>query len=173
MERKSGITLRSSSSTTPSTTSRFAMNHWRTPATPLRMSEPKTSSMVMLNKAVVARMVASASMQKRTGKSRQRSCNNKSGPIVMPRLLRCATPPKQAAPVGFYSERALAALHSLRVAPLRDASYALPAPILSKTHLASIYEMSSKYPAAIIFLLSFLFCANDLCKNQLYREECD
>ncbi|WP_209208170.1 MULTISPECIES: hypothetical protein, partial [unclassified Herbaspirillum] len=57
--------------------------------------------------------------------------------------------PKQDVPEGFAPERALAALRSLRVAPPRDASHALPAPFLGQTHLAAIHEMSSA-------LISFL-----------------
>src|SRR5450830_680862 len=51
--------------------------------------------------------------------------------------------PKQDVPEGLPQERALAVLHSLRVAPPRDASHALPAPFLGATHLTAIYEMSS------------------------------
>ncbi|WP_311434972.1 hypothetical protein, partial [Herbaspirillum huttiense] len=38
-----------------------------------------------------------------------------------------------------------AALRSLRVAPPHDASRALPAPFLDRTHLTPIYEMSSSF----------------------------
>jgi hypothetical protein len=46
-------------------------------------------------------------------------------------------------PEGFLPEEALAALRSLPIAPLSDASRALPAPLLARTHLTNIDEMSS------------------------------
>lgn len=56
---------------------------------------------------------------------------------------RC-NPLKRTALCGFCPERALAVLRSLLVVPRHDASRALPAPFLSRTHLATMDEMSSR-----------------------------
>ncbi|ALU87966.1 hypothetical protein Hrubri_0749 [Herbaspirillum rubrisubalbicans M1] len=45
----------------------------------------------------------------------------------------------------------MAALRSLRVAPPHDASRALPAPFLGRTHLTPIYEMSSSYRRLVVW----------------------
>jgi hypothetical protein len=57
--------------------------------------------------------------------------------------------PKLPVPSGFSPECALAALRSLLVAPLRDASHVLPARILVKMHQVPIDEMSSNNQPSI------------------------